>query len=139
LEGVWVWGLVKERGDSGGLFEGCLGSFLKASNGVLRVGYGEEKWEVTGDSSFVRKMSWGRERGREGVWGSGEVREVWGGIAWGVLDVGCASPSGCEPCRLGEEVEGSRVAFAGFGEEINGGGGEDLADGSMARARCQLR
>jgi hypothetical protein len=28
---------------------------------------------------------------------------------------------------LGQEVEGSRVAFAGFGEEIDGGGREDLA------------
>jgi len=43
------------------------------------------------------------------------------------FDVGGAGTSGGEPGGLGEEVEGSRVAFAGFGEEIDGGRGEDLA------------
>jgi len=45
----------------------------------------------------------------------------------GGSDGGLSESRGGDPGGLGQEVEGSRVAFAGFGEEIDGGGREDLA------------
>jgi len=45
----------------------------------------------------------------------------------GGTDGGFPESRGGDPGGLGQEVEGSRVAFAGFGEEIDGGGREDLA------------
>ena len=62
-----------------------------------------------------------------GDFGAADRDLAQGGVDVGGFDVGCSGTSGCEPGGLGEEVEGSRVSFAGLGEEIDGGGGEDLA------------
>jgi len=43
------------------------------------------------------------------------------------FDRGFTKSCGGEPCGLGQEIEGSWVALAGFGEQIGGGLGEDVA------------
>ena len=63
---------------------------------------------------------------------AGDFRAGGGDLAQGALDVGgtdggFSESRGGDPGGLGQKVECSRVAFAGLGEEIDGGGSEDLA------------
>jgi hypothetical protein len=74
-----------------------------------------------------------------GLWWSGfplsgrdDFRAGGGDLAQGGVDVigfdaGRRSAGGGDPCGAGEEVESAGVALAGFGEQIDGGAGEDFA------------